>query len=68
MNPLTFIATGVYEILCQNKMVSNQTCNPMKYVFKSIKSIVKIKFSNTKENSFWQTIAPKEYGFGRSKP
>ena len=36
---------------------------PWKYGFKSIKSISKIKFSNTKTKSFWETIAPKEYGF-----
>ena len=35
----------------------------MKYGFKSIKSIIKIKFSNTRTKSFWETIAPKEYGF-----
>ena len=36
---------------------------PWKYGFKSIKSIVKIEFLKEREKSFWETIAPKEYGF-----
>ena len=64
MNPLTFIATGVYgNPLPKQNGAPIRLVIPWKYGFKSIKSIVKIKFSNTKENSFWQTIAPKEYGF-----
>ena len=35
---------------------------PWKYGFKSIKSIVKIEFLKERK-SFWETIAPKEYGF-----
>ena len=29
----------------------------------AIKSIVKIEFLKEREKSFWETIAPKEYGF-----
>ncbi len=63
-NPLAFIATGLY-----GKKLPNQNGAPIrlvlpwKYGFKSIKSIVKIEFLKEREKSFWETIAPKEYGF-----
>jgi len=64
MNPLTFIATGIYgNPLPKQNGAPIRLVIPWKYGFKSIKSIVKIRFSNAKTNSFWQTIAPKEYGF-----
>ena len=64
MHPLSFIATGVYgKPLPKQNGAPIRLVLPWKYGFKSIKSIVKIKFSNTKNKSFWQTIAPKEYGF-----
>ena len=63
-NPLAFMATGLY-----GKKLPNQNGAPIrlvlpwKYGFKSIKSIVKIEFIKEREKSFWETIAPKEYGF-----
>ena len=63
-NPLAFVATGLY-----GKKLPNQNGAPIrlvlpwKYGFKSIKSIVKIEFLKEREKSFWETIAPKEYGF-----
>ncbi|MDC3057395.1 protein-methionine-sulfoxide reductase catalytic subunit MsrP, partial [Alphaproteobacteria bacterium] len=64
MHPLAFIATGVYgEPLPKQNGAPIRLVLPWKYGFKSIKSIVKIKFSNTRTKSFWETIAPKEYGF-----
>jgi len=64
MHPLSFIATGVYgKPLPKQNGAPIRLVLPWKYGFKSIKSIVKITFSNTKNKSFWQTIAPKEYGF-----
>ncbi len=63
-NPLAFIATGLY-----GKPLPNQNGAPLrlvlpwKYGFKSIKAIAQIEFLKDKQNSFWQTIAPKEYGF-----
>ncbi len=63
-NSLAFIATGLY-----GKKLPNQNGAPIrlvlpwKYGFKSIKSIVKIEFLKEREKSFWETIAPKEYGF-----
>ena len=64
MHPLAFIATGVYgEPLPKQNGAPIRLVLPWKYGFKSIKSIVKIKFSNIRTKSFWETIAPKEYGF-----
>ena len=63
-NPLAFMATGLY-----GKDLPNQNGAPIrlvlpwKYGFKSIKSITQIEFSKEKKTSFWQNIAPKEYGF-----
>ena len=64
MHPLSFIATGIYgKSLPKQNGAPIRLVLPWKYGFKSIKSIIKIKFSNYKSNSFWETIAPKEYGF-----
>ena len=64
MHPLSFIATGVYgKPLPKQNGAPMRLVLPWKYGFKSIKSIVKINFTNTKTKSFWETIAPKEYGF-----
>ncbi|MDC3023954.1 protein-methionine-sulfoxide reductase catalytic subunit MsrP [Alphaproteobacteria bacterium] len=64
MHPLSFIATGVYgEPLPKQNGAPIRLVLPWKYGFKSIKSIAKIKFTNSRTKSFWETIAPKEYGF-----
>ena len=36
---------------------------PWKYGFKSIKSIVKIRFVDKQPRNTWQVMAPNEYGF-----
>jgi sulfoxide reductase catalytic subunit YedY len=64
MHPLTMIATGIY-----GKPLPNQNGAPLrlvvpwKYGFKSIKSIVKIRFSETEPETSWNMSGPKEYGF-----
>jgi len=64
MHPLTFIAVGLY-----GKLLPNQNGAPLrlvvpwKYGFKSIKSIVKIRFSKTEPATSWNMLAPNEYGF-----
>ena len=64
MNPLSFLATGIYgKPLPKQNGAPIRLVLPWKYGFKSIKSISKIKFSNKISKSFWQTIAPREYGF-----
>ena len=64
INPLTFMAVGLY-----GKELPNQNGAPLrlvvpwKYGFKSIKSIVKIKFLTVRKLTSWEAIAPGEYGF-----
>tara|TARA_E500000331_G_C17202300_1_gene689795 strand:- start:349 stop:1275 length:927 start_codon:yes stop_codon:yes gene_type:complete len=64
MHPLSFLATGIYgQNLPKQNGAPIRLVLPWKYGFKSIKSISKITFSNKKSKSFWESIAPKEYGF-----
>ena len=64
MNPLTLMAVGLYgEILPKQNGAPIRLVVPWKYGFKSIKSIVKIRFTETAPINTWQAIAPREYGF-----
>lgn len=64
MHPLAILAVGLY-----GKLLPNQNGAPLrlvvpwKYGFKSIKSIVKINFRESRPLSSWQASAPGEYGF-----
>lgn len=64
MNPLTFMATGVY-----GKALPNQNGAPIrlvvpwKYGFKGIKSIVTIRLTESIPPTTWNLSAPNEYGF-----
>jgi sulfoxide reductase catalytic subunit YedY len=64
MHPLTLLAVGVY-----GRWLPNQNGAPLrlvvpwKYGFKSIKSIVRIRFSETQPRTSWSDMAPDEYGF-----
>lgn len=64
MHPLTLMATGVY-----GKDLPNQNgapwrlIVPWKYGFKSIKSIVSIRFMRTEPKNTWQLSNSREYGF-----
>ena len=63
-NELAFLATGLYgkDLKPQNGAPLRLVL-PWKYGFKSIKSIVSIRFTDQQPVSFWQKIAPQEYGF-----
>lgn len=64
MHPLAFMATGMYdEQLPKQNGAPLRLVVPWKYGFKSIKAIVKIRFSETRPVTAWNTSAPKEYGF-----
>ncbi|HEX7037527.1 MAG TPA: protein-methionine-sulfoxide reductase catalytic subunit MsrP [Pseudomonadales bacterium] len=64
MHPLTLMATGIY-----GKDLPNQNgapwrlVVPWKYGFKSIKSVVKIRFTRRQPKNTWNLTAPHEYGF-----
>jgi sulfoxide reductase catalytic subunit YedY len=64
MHPLTIIAVGLYgEVLPNQNGAPLRLVVPWKYGFKSIKSIVKIRFTEQQPVSTWTRAAPNEYGF-----
>jgi sulfoxide reductase catalytic subunit YedY len=64
MHPLALMVTGLY-----GKDLPNQNGAPLrlvvpwKYGFKSIKSIVKMRFVENQPSTTWMKSAPDEYGF-----
>jgi len=63
-NELAFIATGLYgKPLPRQNGAPLRLAVPWKYGFKSIKSIVRFTFTETRPQTFWETIQPAEYGF-----
>ncbi len=64
MNPLTILAVGLYgEVLPNQNGAPLRLVVPWKYGFKSIKSIVEIKFTAEQPPTSWGRSAPSEYGF-----
>lgn len=64
MHPLTFLATGLYgKPLPQQNGAPLRLVVPWKYGFKSIKSIVQIKFVEKMPETAWHDLQPSEYGF-----
>ncbi len=64
LHPLTFIATGLYgKKIAKQNGAPLRLVVPWKYGFKSIKSIVKIEFSDKQPRTLWNDLAPSEYGF-----
>jgi sulfoxide reductase catalytic subunit YedY len=61
---LTLLVTGLYgkELLPQNG-APLRLAVPWKYGFKSSKAIVKIELTETMPPTFWNMVAPNEYGF-----
>ena len=64
MNPLTLLVVGLY-----GRELPNQDGAPLrliipwKYGFKGIKSIVRIRFTETQPANTWNQATPNEYGF-----
>ena len=64
VHPLTLIAVGLYgEVLPKQNGAPLRLVVPWKYGYKSIKSIVKIRFTDKEPVSSWTKAAPSEYGF-----
>lgn len=64
MHPLTLLATGLYgKPLPQQNGAPVRLLVPWKYGFKSIKSIVEIRFVERMPPTAWNTLQPEEYGF-----
>ena len=64
LHPLTILSTGLYghDLLNQNGAPLRLVV-PWKYGFKSIKSIVAIRFVDKQPDATWSMAAPSEYGF-----
>jgi sulfoxide reductase catalytic subunit YedY len=64
MHPLTLLVVGVYgvELPAQNG-APLRLMVPWKYGFKSIKSIVRISFTEKRPPTTWSLSGPNEYGF-----
>ncbi|RUQ35390.1 MAG: protein-methionine-sulfoxide reductase catalytic subunit MsrP [Candidatus Competibacteraceae bacterium] len=64
MHPLTLLVTGLY-----GKELPNQNGAPLrlivpwKYGFKSVKAIVKVRFTEQQPRTTWSSENPDEYGF-----
>ena len=64
MNELSFLAVGMYgDTLPNQNGAPLRLVVPWKYGFKSIKSIVKIRFQETEPDCTWAVTNPREYGF-----
>ena len=64
LHPLTILSTGLYghDLLNQNGAPLRLVV-PWKYGFKSIKSIVAIRFLKEQPKTTWSLINPSEYAF-----
>jgi len=64
MNPLTLLTVGMYgDSLPNQDGAPVRMVVPWKYGYKSIKSILKIKFQKSEPPTTWNLYAPNEYGF-----
>jgi methionine sulfoxide reductase catalytic subunit len=64
MHPLTILSVGLYgEVLPAQDGAPIRLVVPWKYGFKSIKSIVKVRFVDKQPPTSWNIAAPQEYGF-----
>jgi len=64
MHPLTLMVVGLYGVELPNQDGAPlRLIVPWKYGFKSIKSIVKIRFTDSQPRTTWNIAAPNEYGF-----
>jgi sulfoxide reductase catalytic subunit YedY len=64
MHPLTLLCVGMYgEILPNQNGAPVRLIVPWKYGFKSIKSIVRIRFVQNQPKTSWEISNSREYGF-----
>ena len=64
MHPLTILSVGLYgATLPAQNGAPIRLVVPWKYGFKSIKSIVKIRFVEKQPPTAWNMMQPQEYGF-----
>jgi sulfoxide reductase catalytic subunit YedY len=64
MNPLAFMVVGLYgKVLPNQNGAPLRLIVPWKYGFKGIKSIVKIRFTESQPRTTWSEAEPDAYGF-----
>jgi methionine sulfoxide reductase catalytic subunit len=64
MHPLALLCFGLYgEVLPNQNGAPIRLVIPWKYGFKSAKSIVRIRFTDSQPLNTWQEAGPSEYGF-----
>ena len=64
LHPLTILAVGLYgQVLPNQNGAPIRLVVPWKYGFKSIKSIVAIRFAAYQPATSWNIAGPREYGF-----
>ena len=63
-HPLTIVATGLYgRTLPSQNGAPLRLVVPWKYGFKSVKAIVRIRFTRERPATTWNAVLPHEYGF-----
>ena len=64
IHPLTLLTVGLYgQVLPNQNGAPVRVVIPWKYGFKSAKSIVRIRLTDTEPKTAWNKSAPQEYGF-----
>jgi len=64
MNPLTLLTVGLYgQVLPNQNGAPIRVIVPWKYGFKSAKSLVSIRLTETMPTTSWMKAGPAEYGF-----
>jgi methionine sulfoxide reductase catalytic subunit len=63
-HPLSLLAVGLYgKTLMNQNGAPIRLVVPWKYGFKSVKSIVRIRFTDKMPHTAWNDLQPQEYGF-----
>jgi len=64
INEMSFLAVGMYgKIMPKQNGAPIRLIVPWKYGYKSIKSLARIEFVRRQPKTFWNDLAPREYGF-----
>jgi sulfoxide reductase catalytic subunit YedY len=64
LHPLTLLSVGLYgQVLPNQNGAPVRVVIPWKYGFKSAKSVVRIRLTDTEPKTAWNKSAPQEYGF-----
>ncbi len=64
LHPLTLLTVGLYgQVLPNQNGAPIRVVIPWKYWFKSGKSIVRMRLTDTEPKTSWSKTAPQEYGF-----